>query len=249
MDRQNVKYWIVLACMVLLVMVMITMFQGVSTPQIGGADDVFAADVRQEPVPTIQPAVDAEMRTDDASVSKLSAATVLTRTLAINPASLIRDLDSTNITMNTDIALRWEAGNTDEAGFYLRQPPDWNTTTPIKVHLYFALGGDEAGAINWRLKLNTYTPNSGEWLTNPGTRDADAILNFPEGGSWYRIYSQTFTLPPEAFNDEPLWSFFFLRGSGSNGETFAGSLFLLDVELEYQAISPISALYIPLIEQ
>ncbi|MBP1466401.1 hypothetical protein EYB53_011870 [Candidatus Chloroploca sp. M-50] len=161
------------------------------------------------------------------------AARSQTRTVSISPASLIRDLDSTNLVMDNDLALRWAANVSDEAGFYLARPADWDGTSPVTVRLFFALGGNGAGAVNWRLKLNTYTPNSGEWLTNPGTRDADSLLTFPSGPSWYRIYSQSFTLTDSNLADTPLWSFFLLRGNPANSETFAGQLYLLNIEVEY----------------
>lgn len=213
-----------------------------------GAGEAFAAGTDLEPIPTLQPALPPGAGFEAGSAANQTSASALTRTIAFNPAELTRDLTSTDITMTTDLALRWSAGSSDEAGFYMRRPPDWDDATPVKAQLYFALGGSNAGAVNWRLKLNTYTPNSGEWLTNPGTRNADAILNFADGPSWYRIYSQSFTLAPASLSSEPLWSFYFLRGSGANGETFAGDLYLLLVELEYQAVSPFSTLYLPLIQ-
>lgn len=152
---------------------------------------------------------------------------------SLSPGGFIFDSDSTGIQKSTDLGLVWQANQVDEAGFYLRRPADWNGQTPVLVRLTFALGGNTAGVVNWRLKLNTYTPNSGEWLTNPGTRDADSPLVFPAGPSWYRIYTQTFTLHPGSFNNEPYWSLFFLRGSATNGETFAGSLYVLGAEVEY----------------
>lgn len=245
MVRQSVVHWVVLGGMGLLALALLALVQmkGAGVLQVAG--EALAADASLEPAPTLQPAAVSEVGSLGTNLPEISTATVLTRTVSINPASFTRDVDSTTILMDNDIAMRWAAGSSDEAGFYLRRPSDWNPATPVKVHLYFALGGSSAGAVNWRLKLNTYTPNSGEWLTNPATRDADAILNFADGPSWYRIYSQTFTLQPSAFHDEPLWSFFFLRGSGANGETFPGYLYLLDVEVEYQVVSPISALFMP----
>ncbi|PDV99321.1 hypothetical protein [Candidatus Chloroploca asiatica] len=156
-----------------------------------------------------------------------------TRTVSISPAALIRDLDSTNLVMDNDLALRWAANVSDEAGFYLARPADWDGTSPVTVRVFFALGGNGAGAVNWRLKLNTYTPGSGEWLTNPGTRDADSLLTFPSGPSWYRIYSQSFTLTDSNLANNSLWSFFLLRGNAANSETFAGQLYLLNIEVEY----------------
>ncbi|WP_129673946.1 hypothetical protein [Candidatus Chloroploca sp. Khr17] len=156
-----------------------------------------------------------------------------TRTVNISPAALIRDLDSANLLMDNDLALRWAANVNDEAGFYLARPADWDGTSPVTVRVFFALGGNGAGAVNWRLKLNTYTPGSGEWLTNPGTRDADSLLTFPSGPSWYRIYSQSFTLTDSNLAATSLWSFFLLRGNAANSETFAGQLYLLNVEVEY----------------
>jgi hypothetical protein len=220
-----------------------------SAAQLPDAGKVSAAGQNSNPVPTLQPASDSETGVGGADLAGITPGGVLTRTRSISPAAFIRDEDDTGILMDTDLALRWAAGSTDQAGFYMRRPADWNETTPVKVTLYFALGGSTAGAVNWRLKLNSYTPNSGEWLTNPGTRDSDAILNFADGPSWYRVYSQSFTLQPVDFNNEPLWSFFFLRGNGSNGETFAGYLYLLDVELEYEAVSPLSVLFSPLIDR
>ncbi|MBN1877931.1 MAG: hypothetical protein JXA33_27165, partial [Anaerolineae bacterium] len=160
-------------------------------------------------------------------------AQLLTRTHTLNASAFIRDFDSTDMVMDNDNALKWAADVNDEAGFYFARPPDWDGVSPIKVTLYFALGGNDAGAVNWRLKLNTYTPNSGEWLTNPGDRDADTILTFPSGPSWYRLYSQTFTLTDAALSNEPLWSIFFLRGNAANSETFNGDLYVLGATVEY----------------
>jgi hypothetical protein len=214
-----------------------------------GVGEVAAAGLSIDPVPTLPPAVE---RAPGASVepqANLAPAAVLTRTRSVSTGSFLFDQDETDIVMSTDFALVWAAESNDEAGFYMHKPADWDGTTPIKVKIYFALGGNGAGTVNWRLKLNTYTPNSGEWLTNPGSRDADAILNFASGPSWYRIYSQSFTLQPADFHDEPLWSVFFVRGNASNGETFAGNLYVLLAELEYQAVSPFETLFMPMIER
>ncbi|PDV99322.1 hypothetical protein [Candidatus Chloroploca asiatica] len=171
---------------------------------------------------------------------------VLTRSVSVSPAAFIRDVDSTNVVMDNDLALRWAANVSDEAGFYLARPADWDGTSPVTVRVFFALGGNGAGAVNWRLKLNTYTPNSGEWLTNPGTRDADSLLTFPSGPSWYRIYSQSFTLSDSNLADAPLWSFFLLRGNATNSETFAGQLYLLNVEVSYLRNPPSYVVYLPI---
>ena len=58
---------------------------------------------------------------------------------------------------------------------------------------------------------------------------------FPSGPSWYRIYTQTFTLTPADFHDEPYWSLFFVRGNAANGETFAGNLYVMGADVIYQA--------------
>jgi hypothetical protein len=155
------------------------------------------------------------------------------RVYSVNPGGFLYDSDSTDIVMSTYLGLVWAAGSSDEGGFYMRRPADWDGQTPIVATITFALGGNQAGTVNWRLKLNTYTPGSGEWLTNPGSRDADAILTFPDGPSWYRIYSQTFTIPAADFHDEPYWSIYFLRGDGSNGETFPGNLYVMGVDISY----------------
>ena len=172
------------------------------------------------------------------------AAGAMVQTISISPLAFVRDTTSADILTDTDLALRWAANSTEEAGFYLSRPPQWDGKTPVSVTIYFAQGGKSACSINWRLKLNSYTPNSGEWLTNPGTRNADAILNVADGPSWYRIYSQTFTLPAASFNNEPLWAFFFLRGNSGNGETFSGYLYVLSAEVSYNAIP--HAVVIPL---
>ena len=177
--------------------------------------------------------------------SRESTAATVTHNLSVSPAAFVRDLTAPEITMTNDLGLRWQAGNTEQAGFYLTRPEDWDGVSPVKVTLYFALGGSTAGSVNWRLKLNSYTPNSGEWLTNPGTRNADTILNFADGPSWYRIYSQTFTLQPGDFFDEPLWSFDFLRGSGANGETFTGDLYVLNAEVSYEALTGVGLAFLP----
>lgn len=249
MNRLKIFRWMVPVIILILALGLLAFAQMKDATQVSGTDWVSAAGQSTNPVPTLQPAEDSRTGVGVAAPANVVAGTVLARTRSFNPASFVRDQDSTDILMDNDIALRWAAGSFDEAGFYLRRPADWNNSTPIRVTLYFALGGNTAGAVNWRLKLNSYTPNTGEWLTNPGTRNADAILNFPNGPSWYRIYSQTFTLQPGDFNDEPLWSFFFLRGNGSNGETFAGYLYLLDVEMEYEAVSPLSTLLLPYIDR
>jgi hypothetical protein len=154
------------------------------------------------------------------------------RTYSVNPGGFLYDSGSTDIVMSIDYGLFW-AASSEEAGFYMRRPADWDGQTPVVVTITFALGGNTAGTVNWRLKLNTYTPGSGEWLTNPGSRDADAILTFPDGPSWLRIYSQTFTIPAADFFDEPYWSFYFLRGDGSNGETFLGNLYVMGADVAY----------------
>lgn len=169
------------------------------------------------------------------------------RSRSISPAGFIRDLTAPELTMTSDIGLRWQANTSEEAGFYMARPADWDGQSPVTVKITFALGGSTAGATNWRLKLNTYSPGSGEWLTNPATRNADAVLIFPAGPSWYRIYSQTFTLDAPAFHNEPLWSFFFLRGNAGNAETFTGDLYVLGAEVEYQAEATVRHGYLPII--
>jgi hypothetical protein len=171
----------------------------------------------------------------------------ITRTVSTNAGAFLYDSDSTDIVMSTDFGLVWAAGSTERGGFYMQRPADWDGQSPVVATITFALGGSQAGTVNWTLRLNTYTPNSGEWLTNPGSRDADAILTFPDGPSWYRIYSQTFTILAEDLHDEPYWSFFFVRGGGSNGETFTGNLYVTGADIEYQALLPANYLFIPLI--
>jgi len=179
----------------------------------------------------------------------VGAADGLTRTISVSAASFIRDNGSADILMDNDNALRWVANSGDEAGFYMSRPADWDGQTPVKVHIYFALGGIAAGSVNWRLKVNHYTPGNGEWLTNPADRNADAVLAFLSGPSWYRVYSQTFTLEASAFNSEPLWSMFFLRGNAENGEKFGGDLYVMSAGIEYGVSEPQrKAVVIPLSE-
>lgn len=168
-------------------------------------------------------------------VPLMGNASPVERTVSVNTGAFLLDTDRTDIVMSTDFALVWAANSTDEAGFYMSRPTDWDGVSPVRVRITFALGGNGAGTVNWRLKLNTYLPNSGEWLTNPGARDADAIVVFASGPSWYRIYSQTFTLTPADFHDEPYWSLFFQRGNATNGETFAGNLYVMGADVIYQA--------------
>jgi hypothetical protein len=156
-----------------------------------------------------------------------------TRTYSVNPGGFLFNSDSTDITMSIYYGLRWAANTSERGGFYMQRPADWDGLTPVVVTITFALGNNQAGTVNWTLRLNTYTPNSGEWLTNPASRDADTILTFPDGPSSLGIYSQTFTIPGEDFFEEPYWSFFFVRGSGSNGETFTGNLYVMGVDVAY----------------
>ena len=147
--------------------------------------------------------------------------------------------------MDTYYGLRWGPGTEDRAGFYMNRPPDWDGVSPIKAHITFALGNADSGSVNWRLRLNSYTPGSGEWIANPAARDADEFLVFAGGPSSLRIYSQRFTIPAEDFNDEPYWAFFFVRGNLSNGETYTGDLFVLSADVTYQALLPPTAVYLP----
>ncbi|NCC36898.1 MAG: hypothetical protein EOM24_33535, partial [Chloroflexia bacterium] len=64
---------------------------------------------------------------------------VLTRNVTISPAAFIRDRDSANLVMDNDLALRWAANVSDEAGFYLARPADWDGTSPVTVRVFFAL--------------------------------------------------------------------------------------------------------------
>lgn len=198
--------------------------------------------------PEVPQASAARQTAPEPSLEESQTVATTTRTIQVSPAAFLRDLTAPEIVMTSDIALRWTANNTEQAGFYLTRPPDWDQQSPVKVRIYFALGGSSAGSVNWRLKVNSYTPGSGEWLTNPGTRDADAILNFADGPSWYRVYSQTFTLQPGDFFDDPLWSFYFLRGSGANGETFAGDLYVIHAEVEYEAVPALTGLFLPFVK-
>jgi hypothetical protein len=172
---------------------------------------------------------------------------VITRTVSTNAGAFMYESGSPDIVMSADYGLTWAAGSSERAGFYLQRPADWEGQTPVVATITFALGGSQAGTVNWTLRLNSYTPGSGEWLTNPASRDADAILTFTDGPSWLRIYSQAFTIPAEDFNQEPYWSFFFVRGDGSNGETFPGNLYVMGADIEYQALLPVGYLYLPLI--
>jgi hypothetical protein len=172
------------------------------------------------------------------------AASAMVRSLSISPLAFTRNTTSADLLTDNDIALRWVANSTQEAGFYLSRPPDWDGVTQVKVTITFAQGGSNACSINWRLKLNSYTPNSGQWLTNPGTRNADAILNVAAGPSGYRVYTQTFTIQVADFHNRPFWSFFFLRGNSGNGETYTGYLYVLNVEVSYNATN--QAVVIPL---
>lgn len=160
---------------------------------------------------------------------------VVTHTHSVNPGAFLYDQDSPDITMSIYYGLRWQANSSERAGFYMSRPADWDGQSPVKVRITFALGSSEAGAVNWRMRLNRYTPNSGEWLTNPASRDADQILVFASGPSSLRIYEQTFTLQPQDFNDEPYWAMFFVRGDGTNGETFTDPLYVMGVDVLYQA--------------
>jgi hypothetical protein len=164
-----------------------------------------------------------------------SVTAVVTHTHSVNPGAFLYDQDSTDIAMSIYYGLRWAANSSERAGFYMSRPADWDGQSPIKVHITFALGDSNAGTVNWRLRLNRYTPNSGEWLTNPASRNADQILNFASGPSSLRIYDQTFTLQPQDFSDEPYWAFFFIRGDGTNGETYTANLYVMGVDIIYQA--------------
>lgn len=167
--------------------------------------------------------------------SEQAVTAVVTHTHSVNPGAFLYDQDSTDIVMSIYYGLRWVANTNERAGFYMSRPADWDGQSPVKVRVTFALGNSSAGTVNWRLRLNRYTPNSGEWLTNPAARDADQILVFPSGPSSLRIYDQTFTLQPEDFFDEPYWSLFFTRGDGTNGETFTGNMYVMGVDVIYQS--------------
>ena len=167
--------------------------------------------------------------------SRQAVTAAVTRTHSVNPGAFLYDQDSTDIVMSIYYGLRWAADSTDRAGFYMSRPADWDGQSPVKVRITFALGSSDAGAVNWRLRLNRYTPHSGEWLTNPAARDADQILAFASGPSSLRIYDQTFTLQSADFYDEPYWAMFFTRGDDTNGETFSGSLYVMGVDVVYQA--------------
>lgn len=155
-------------------------------------------------------------------------------TRSVNAGEFLRDEDDLDVTMSQDIGLRWEAGVSDRAGFYMERPVDWDGQSPVTVRITFALGSASAGTVNWRLFLNSYVPNSGEWLTNPGARDADSVLVFANGLSFYRIYDQTFSLAATELDDEPYWAFSFQRGDGNNAEVFGHPLYVLGADVEYQ---------------
>lgn len=247
-ERKNFRYLILGSILTLVVvLVLLSLLNGLTQRSEVGI--VAAAGLEAEPGPTLMPAINGETGASVVAQPNILPAAVLTRTHSVSVGGFLLDTDETDIVMSTDFALVWAALSNDEAGFYMQRPADWDGVTPITVKIFFALGGNGAGTVNWRLKLNTYMPNSGEWLTNPGSRDADAILNFASGPSWYRIYSQSFTLQPADFNNEPLWSIFFVRGNAANGETFSGNLYVLHSEVEYQAVSPFETLYMPAIER
>ena len=188
-----------------------------------------------EPFTILKPRQPLVHEADSSPAANESATAVVTRTHSVNPGAFLYDQDSTDIVMSIYYGLRWAADSTDRAGFYMSRPADWDGQSPVKVRITFALGSSDAGAVNWRLRLNRYTPHSGEWLTNPAARDADQILAFASGPSSLRIYDQTFTLQSADFYDEPYWAMFFTRGDDTNGETFSGSLYVMGVDVVYQA--------------
>lgn len=188
-----------------------------------------------EPFTTLSPRQSLVLGEASSAPAAESVTAVVTHTHSVNPGAFLYDQDSPDITMSIYYGLRWQANSSERAGFYMSRPADWDGQSPVKVRITFALGSSEAGAVNWRMRLNRYTPNSGEWLTNPASRDADQILVFASGPSSLRIYEQTFTLQPQDFNDEPYWAMFFVRGDGTNGETFTDPLYVMGVDVLYQA--------------
>lgn len=246
--RKNFRYMLLGSMLTLVVALVVLSLRNGGT-QGSEVGIVAAAGLEADPAPTLMPAINGETGANVAAQPNIAPAAVLTRTHAVSAGGFLLDTDETDIVMSTDFALVWAADSSDEAGFYMQRPADWDRVTPVTVKIFFALGGNGAGTVNWRIKLNSYTPNNEEWLTNPGARDADAIVNFASAHSWFRIYSQSFTLQPADFNDESLWSIFFLRGNATNGETFAGDLYVLHSEVEYQAVSPFETLFMPAIER
>jgi hypothetical protein len=158
--------------------------------------------------------------------------------------------------------IKWPGDTNQLGGFGVTQPDDWDKTTPFTVTLYFALHlTDSPGHVRWRLHAGTsnlnlptdYSDSGWDQITYSAEQDA-ALLEYGDAGghfylmkaqSWVSKWSSTYNdwyfgsgvTTNNAFADDPMWYFYFERGSAvSNGETYTGDMYVVGAEITYQAV-------------
>jgi hypothetical protein len=155
------------------------------------------------------------------------------------------------------------SGTAVPIGFSIPQPADWDKTQPFTVTLYFAVPTlTSSSIVNWRLQAGSQQLNLGVGSANTGwdtlgyggVEDgtplniyaAPSRQNMMKSQTWTAHWSQTYHTwyfgagvnTANDFEDGPLWTFMFQRGSavsGGNGEGYSQGLTVISAEVRYPA--------------
>lgn len=175
------------------------------------------------------------------------------------PANSMNYTPGSTITMH-EKGLKWP-NTTQLAGFGIPKPPDWDTSTPITVTLYFALYQTSApGFCQWRLQtggshlnLSPDYPDSGwDQIYYSATEDASLLAYGNAGSRFYLMKSQSWTskwsstygtwyfgsgvTTGTTLIGNAMWYFYFRRGcSVPNNETYTGDMYVVGADVTYQA--------------
>jgi hypothetical protein len=175
------------------------------------------------------------------------------------PGNALSYTPSANITPS-----RWGpslASSTQEIGFVVPQPADWDKTQPFTVTLHFVLpSAPSAGTLNWRLRAGSTNVNLPPASADSGwdsldfstSQDAGVLsfaaaasrTNIAKTQSWSPQFSSQFNTwyfgdgvtTNNDFSGDPLWQFSFVRGNAvANGESYSGALIVVAAEISYVA--------------
>lgn len=162
----------------------------------------------------------------------------------------------------SEYGLTW-TNCSDEAGFVVPKPSDWDVATTFSVTLYFALPLSTANkVVRWRLhtigtSINLPAASAATgWdsLSYQATEDAAPLNVYTASGHSYMVKSHTWTPKWDAyyhdwyfgsggvtggnsFGDNPIWRFNFQRGAAiANGETYTDDMVVLGASIDYTAV-------------
>ncbi|HOU16006.1 MAG TPA: hypothetical protein PKZ84_23125 [Anaerolineae bacterium] len=231
----------------------------------GGSSDAFTTlTPRQEitPAPYARYAIQAGSATTAQSVPwdgvSGKPAKLNWRSLYI-PANAMNYTPGSNLVM-AEKGLRWP-NTTQLGGFGVKQPDDWDQTTPFTVTLYFALPtATTSGSVRWRLHAGGSQLNLPESSATSGwdqiyygaVEDAPSLAYWNAEGHFYLMKSQSWVskwsttygawyfgssvTTGNDFGDNPMWFFYFERGAAAgNGETYTGEMVVVGAEITYLA--------------